>query len=109
MGNCPRGGWGAGFHLTCDHLKIKPQMVSGRKTPEAGSRLVKEGPEAGSPLALVGGLTVAQLGLGVGANYLESMGGEQPFLFLSSGALIQQGGNKHGEMEAQGVHKIDAM
>lgn len=46
-------------------------------------------PEVGYPLTLKHGLTVAQFRLGVGANYLESFGGKQPFLLLSSGALIQ--------------------
>lgn len=69
----------------------------------------KWSPAVGHPLTLICGLTVAQLRLGVGANYLQSLGGKQPFLFLSTGALIQQGGNKHGEIEAHGFHKIDHM
>lgn len=63
----------------------------------------------GYPRTLERGLTVAHFRLGVGANYLESLGGEQPFLLLSSGTLIQQGGNKHGVIDAHRFHKIDQM
>lgn len=66
-------------------------------------------PEVGYPLSLKRGLTVAHFRLGVGANYLESFGWKQPFLLLSSGALIQQGRNKHGVIEAHRFHKIDQM
>lgn len=63
----------------------------------------------GNPLTLQRGLTVAQLRLGVGANDLQSFGRRQPFLPLSSGALAQQGRNKHGVIEAHRFHKIDQM
>lgn len=33
----------------------------------------------------------------------------QPFFLLSSGALIQQGRNKHGVIEAHRFHKTDQM
>lgn len=52
---------------------------------------------------------MAQLRLGVGAIYLEFLSGSQPFLLLSTGGLIQQGGDKHGEIEGHGLHKIDLM
>lgn len=61
---------------------------------------------SGHPRTLRCGLTVAHLRLGVGANYLEFLGRAHPFLLLSSGALIQQGGNKHGVIEANRFHKI---
>lgn len=64
-------------------------------------------PKAGYPLTLKCRLTVAQFRLGVGANYLEFFGRKQPFLLLSSGALIQQGMHKHEEIEAHRFHKID--
>lgn len=90
-------------------FKNKIPNVQQQTDTECRESAGKRSPEAGYPLALVCGLTVAQLRLGVGANYLESFGGKQPFLFLSSGALIQQGGNKHGEIEAHWFHKIDHM
>lgn len=52
---------------------------------------------------------MAHLRLGVGANYLEFLGRVHPFLLLSSGALIQQGRDKHGVIEANRFHKIDHM
>lgn len=108
MGKWPMRKWEAEFFWGLTTERQIPKSVAAGKTKHQES-FISLSPEVGYPLTLKCGLTVAHFRLGVGANYLESFGWKQPFLLLSSGALIQQGRNKHGEIEAHRFHKIDQM